>query len=66
MPCVTGMGGYDSHVVMATLTNGIYTSEVITKIPPMEGKPFDFLMIHACMQVCICATFHLESIVFKL
>lgn len=32
MPCATGMGGYDSHVVMATITNGICTSE----IPPME------------------------------
>ena len=42
MPCVTGMGGYDSHVVMATLTNGICTREAITKIPPMKGEPFDF------------------------
>ena len=41
MPCVTGMGGYDSHVVMATLTYGICTREAITKIPPMEGEPFD-------------------------
>ena len=32
--CATGMGGYDSHVVMATVVNGSCTSEVITRVSP--------------------------------
>lgn len=42
----TGMGGYDSHVVMATAINGSCTSEVITRVSPMEmftGEPFELV-----------------------
>ena len=44
--CATGMGGYDGHVVMATIANGSCTSEVVTRVSQMEmltGEPFELV-----------------------
>ena len=41
--CATGMGGYDSYVVMTTVVNGSVPVKLSLGVSPMEmftGKPF--------------------------